>query len=169
MAQRLKAGGITPKPKATKARIRAVDTHAASNTLSSDEATEAFEELFSLHDELASVSGAVRKRIADEYATIAKRLDVPQKIVKHEFALEKFRRKTNKRETEFDGRDRDALMKLAQIFGEDSPFGQFALRGAGAAKVDRFGGSDDAEGDDDAEEGTLEDTADESELEGAAA
>jgi len=166
MAQRLRAGGAKPKPKDKKPRIRAVETQAGSNTISSEEAVEAMEELFGLHDELASTTGAIRKRIAEEYANVAKRLDVPQKIVKHEFALERFRRKTAKREADFDSRDRDALMKLAQIFGEDSPFGQFALRAAGAAKLDHFGGSEDAEADN--ESGDV-DNEPESEFEGAAA
>lgn len=164
MAQRLRAGGAKPKPKDKKPRIRAVESQAGANTISSEEAIEAMEELFDLHDELASTTGAIRKRIAEEYANVAKRLDVPQKIVKHEFALERFRRKTAKREADFDGQDRDALMKLAQIFGEDSPFGQFAMRAAGAAKVDRFGGSADAEADDGQNE-----PENESEFEGAAA
>lgn len=148
MAPRMKAGAAKPGKK-KKGGGR-------SNTLSKEEAAEAFEELFTLHDELASVSGAVRKKIADEYATVAKRLDVPKKIIKHEFALEKHRREMAAKEAEFDGKDRDALMKLAQIFGEDSPLGQFAARAAGNAQRDAFGGVDeggDGEGDEpDAEE-----------------
>lgn len=150
MAKRLKAGGVKPKAK-TKTKEKPASSggrgsRRASNTPSSQEATDAFEELFDLHAELGRVSGEIRKRIADEYATIAKRLDIPKKIVKHEFALEKHRRETAKREAEFDGRDRDALMKLAQIFGEDTPFGQFAARAAGNAKRDDFGGMEEGQG-----------------------
>ena len=145
MAQRLKAGGVKAKAKTKKVKSSSGSgggRRQRSNTMSAKEAAEAFEELFDLHAELASVSGAVRKKIADEYATIAKRLDIPKKIVKHEFGLEKHRRETIRREAEFDGRDRDALMKLAQIFGEDTPFGQFATRAAGNARGDDFGGDD---------------------------
>jgi len=141
MAARVKAGGVpakTPKKKKTAAKPKGGGSR--KNTLSAEEAAEAFEELFNLHAELSTVSGEVRKRIADEYATVAKRLEVPKKIVKHEFALERHRRQIAKIEAEFDGRDRDALMKLAQIFGEDSPFGEFALRAANRAKRDDFGG-----------------------------
>lgn len=151
MAGRLKAGGAPAKKK--KAAKPRGGGKRGSNTLSAEDAAEAFEELFRLHEELGSVSGAVRKRIADEYATVAKRLEVPKKIVRHQFALEKHRRDTVKKEAEFDGRDRDALMKLAQIFGEDSPFGQFAVRAAGNAKKDNFGGATEpGEGDDGGED-----------------
>lgn len=149
MASRVKAGGVKPKPKKAK-KAKPGGGRSGKNTLSAEEAAEAFEELFNLHDELASVSGEVRKRIADEYATVAKRLDVPKKIVKHEFALEKHRRHIAKIEAEFNGRDRDALMKLAQIFGESSPFGEFALRAAERAQRDEFGGESEP-GDDDAD------------------
>jgi hypothetical protein len=142
MAGRVKAGGAPKKPAKKKAAAKPKGAgRTGKNTLSAEEAAEAFEEIFNLHAELETVSGEVRKRIADEYATVAKRLDVPKKIIKHEFALEKHRRAIAKLESEFDGRDRDALMKLAQIFGEDSPFGEFALRAAGRAKRDDFGGS----------------------------
>lgn len=143
MAGRVKAGGVPAKQKKKKGAAKPKgESRSRKNTLSAEEAAEAFEEIFNLHAELETVSGEVRKRIADEYATVAKRLDVPKKIIKHEFALEKHRRAIAKLESEFDGRDRDALMKLAQIFGEDSPFGEFALRAAGRAKRDDFGGSE---------------------------
>jgi hypothetical protein len=146
MASRLKAGGVSKKPKAAKkgGGKGKGGRPSRTNTLTAEEAADAFEELFDLHKELSSVSGEVRKRIADEYATIAKRLEIPKKIVKHEFALEKHRRETAKKEAEFDAQDRDALMKLAQIFGDDTPMGQFASRAAGNAKRDEFGGSKDA-------------------------
>lgn len=157
MANRLKpaGGGKPPKkakaPKASKAAALrvAVDNsrgggkggHRGKNTVTRAEAVQEFEEIFELHRELGEVSGAVRKRIADAYATTAKKLDIPKKQVKHLFKLEKFRRENEAAEKEFDGRDRDALMKCAQIFGEDTPFGAFAAAAAGRAKTDGFGGT----------------------------
>ncbi len=137
MAARLKAGKGKQKGKSTKGRK--LD---GLNTLSPEEAAEAFEELFKLHAKLASVSGEIRKDIADEYATVAKRMDIPKKIVKHLFGLEKHRRDVVKKQAEFDSRDRDALMKVAQMMGEDTPFGQFAMRAADLAKRDDFGGAE---------------------------
>jgi hypothetical protein len=159
MANRLKpAGGKPPKakpPKKDKAlkggrrkapaaeggNVVALDkSRKGRNTVSRAEAIEHFEEIFELHRELGEVSGAVRKRINDAYATTAKKLDMPKKTVKHLFKLEKFRRENEAAEKEFDGRDRDGFMQAAQIFGEDTPFGQFALAAAQRAKPDGFGG-----------------------------
>jgi hypothetical protein len=179
MAGRLKPPGAPKKPakpkkaaaalKAPKGPRIAVDnTRAAGkadkdksekrgkNTVTTAEAIEQFEEIFELHRELGEVSGAVRKRIADAYATTAKKLDMTKKTVKHLFKVEKFRRENEAAEAEFDGRDRDGFMQAAQIFGEDTPFGMFALAAAGRAKRDGFGGGGsagaDAEPDSDGEE-----------------
>lgn len=154
MAQALKAGGPTGKKGKGKGGKQPKQTFSGRNTLTPEEAEEAFEEIFKLHSKLASVSGEIRKEIADEYATVAKRLDIPKKIAKHLFALEQHRRKTVKTEAEFDARDRDALVKCGQMFGEDTPFGAFALRAASMAKRDEFAG-DAADGNpgDDGEDG----------------
>jgi hypothetical protein len=149
MAGKLKPAGAPPKkPKAKKVKAPkpgkpalAVDnTRKGKNTVSRAEAIAEFEELFELHRELGEVSGAVRKKIGDQYKTTGKKLDMPVKTVKHLFKLEKFRRENEAAEKEFDGRDRDGFMQAAQMFGEDSPFGQFALAAAGRAKKDGFGG-----------------------------
>lgn len=160
MANRLKpAGAKAPKPKKAKApkgggkrkaaaagesgNVVALDKSRKRNTVSRAEAIEHFEEIFELHRELGEVSGAVRKRINDAYATTAKKLDMPKKTVKHLFKLEKFRRENEAAEKEFDGRDRDGFLLAAQIFGEDTPFGRFAAEAAGRAKTDSFGGAGD--------------------------
>ncbi len=141
MAKTLKAGGAaSKKPKAKAKGGKPERTFSGKNTLTAEEAEEAFEEIFKLHSKLASISGEIRKEIADEYATVAKRLDIPKKIAKHLFALEQHRRKIVKTEAEFDSRDRDALLKCGQMFGEDTPFGAFALRAASLAKPDEFAG-----------------------------
>lgn len=167
MAPRLKPAGAAAKPpkkpkvakppKAGKPKIAVDNTrdggkggHRGKNTVTRAEAVREFEEIFELHRELGEVSGAVRKRISDAYSTTAKKLDIPKKQVKHLFKLEKFRRENEAAEKEFDGRDRDALMKCAQIFGEDTPFGAFAAAAAGRAKTDGFGGTGpEEEGEDD--------------------
>lgn len=146
MAPRVKAGGVKPKAKKTPKPRGARAARRGDNLPTAEEATAEFDELFALHKKLGEVSGRIRKEIADAYATTAKRLDVPKKIIKHQFALEKHRRETIAKEREFDGRDRDALMKLSQMFGESSPFGEFALRAAGNAKKDEFGGSEEGDG-----------------------
>jgi hypothetical protein len=159
MANRLKPAGApkkAAKPKKNKAvkggrrkgtpeggNVVALDKSRKRNTVSRAEAIEHFEEIFELHRELGEVSGGVRKRINDAYATTAKKLDMPKKTVKHLFKLEKFRRENEASEKEFDGRDRDGFMVAAQIFGEDTPFGQFALAAAQRAKPDKFGGGTD--------------------------
>jgi hypothetical protein len=151
MAGKLKPAGAAKKPpKAKKSKASgkggggpkiAVDnTRRGKNTISKAEAQTQFEEIFELHRELNEVSAAVRKRIGDAYATTAKKLDMPKKTVKHLFKLEKFRRENEAAEQEFDGRDRDGFMVAAQIFGEDTPFGAFALAAAGRAKADAFAG-----------------------------
>lgn len=154
MAKALKAGGAVARGKGKggkggKGGKAPKDSFNGRNTLTPEEAEEAFEEIFKLHAKLASVSGEIRKEIADEYATVAKRLDIPKKIVKHLFGMEKHRREVIKKEAEFDSRDRDALLKCGQMFGEDTPFGAFALRAANLAKKDEFAGdaaADDGEG-----------------------
>lgn len=139
MAPRLKAGGVKPKPKKAK-KPKGASARPGKNTMSAEDAADEFETIFDLHKKLETVSGEIRKEIADQYATCAKRLDVAKKLVKHTFGLEKHRRAIAKIEAEFDGRDRDGLMKLAQIFGEDSSYGEFALRASNRAKRDDFGG-----------------------------
>jgi len=152
MARALKAVGAKPKAKAKgkgKKQPKSDEPrYSGLNTLTPEDAAEAFEEIFKLHSKLGSVSGEIRKEIADEYATVAKRLDIPKKIVKHLFALEKARREVVKTEAEFDSRERDALLKCAQTFGEDTPFGAFALRAANLAKRDDFAGDSSADGGD---------------------
>lgn len=151
MATRLKPTGHKPKAKPKKKaaagkgpRIAVDNTRKSGggkNTATRAEAVELFEEIFELHRELGEVSGAVRKRIADQYSTVAKKLDMPKKTVRHLFKLEKFRRENEAAEKEFDGRDRDGFMVAAQIFGEDTPFGQYALAAAQNAKADKFAGT----------------------------
>lgn len=153
MANRLKpAGGKPPaakkpkkaatvkaaKPKGGKDNVIALDK-SRKNVATLAEAQSQFEEIFELHRELGEVSGAVRKRIGDQYKTTAKKIGLTVKATKHLFKLEKFRRENEAAEKEFDGRDRDGFMLAAQIFG-DLPFGQFALAAAGRAKTDGFGG-----------------------------
>lgn len=153
MAGKLKpAGAKKPKPKPKKPKsgkggkggagnVVALDhSRKGKNTVSRAEAVAEFEDLFELHRELGEVSGAVRKRIGDQYKTIGKKLDMPVKAVKHLFKLEKFRRENEAAEKEFDGRDRDGFLVAAQIFGDDLPMGQYAQRCADNAKRDGFGG-----------------------------
>lgn len=148
MANKLKPAGAKPKPKKPLAIAKgkngpklAVDnSRKGKNTVSRVEAIAEFEEVFELHRELNEVSAAVRKKIGDQYSTIAKKLDMPKKAVKHLFKLEKFRRENEAAEKEFDGRDRDGFLLAAQIFGDDTPFGRFAMEAAGRAKTDGFGG-----------------------------
>lgn len=154
MAGKLKPpGAAAKKPKAKKAKapgakapkggnvVELDKTRAKRNTVSRAEAVAEFEEVFELHRELGEVSGAVRKKIGDQYKTIGKKLDMPVKTVKHLFKLEKFRRETEAAEKEFDGRDRDGFLVAAQIFGDDLPMGQYAQRCADNAKRDGFGGT----------------------------
>jgi hypothetical protein len=169
VANRLKpAGGKKPGPKPPKpkkpktvkpgkgagANVVQLDK-SRKNTVSRAEAVAQFEEIFELHRELGEVSGAVRKRISDAYKTTAKKIGLTVKATKHLFKLEKFRRENEAAEKEFDGRDRDGFMLAAQIFGDDTPFGQYALAAAGRAKQDNFGGGagNDAGADDDAGDG----------------
>lgn len=158
MANRLKpAAGKPPKPpKAKKAKaakaprapkggkpgnvVSLDESRSGKNTCTRAEAVAQFEGIFELHRELGEVSGAVRKRIGDAYKTTAKKLGLTVKATKHLFKLEKFRRENEAAEREFDGRDRDGFMLAAQIFGDDTPFGQYALAAAGRAKTDEFGG-----------------------------
>jgi hypothetical protein len=161
MAHRLKpAAGKPPKPKREKLKkaksagkgkpngnVVSLDK-SRKNTVSKAEAVAQFEEIFELHRELGEVSGAVRKRINDAYVTTAKKLGVTKKTAKHLFGLEKFRRENEAKEKEFDGRDRDGFMLCAQIFGEDTPFGEFAFAAAGRAKTDKFGGGGESHADD---------------------
>lgn len=99
-----------------------------------------FQTFQDLHDELGSVSGEVRKRIADAYSTAAADLGVPKKVIKHLWGLEKFRMAQEEREHDFDSRDRDALVALAESLGAETPLGRFALEASGRAKSDGFGG-----------------------------
>lgn len=158
MAPRLKPPGAAAKPpkkpkvgkppKGAKGPKIAVDNtrgggkggHKGQNTLTRAEATAEMEELFELHRELGEVSGAVRKRIQDQYKTTAKKMGTSAKVVKHLFSVEKFNREREAREKEFDSRDRDGFMLAAQMFGDDTGFGQYAAEAAGRAKVDGFAG-----------------------------
>ncbi len=158
MAPRLKPAGAAAKPpkkpkgakppKAGKGPQIAVDNtrgggkggHKGKNTLTRAEAVAEMEELFELHRELGEVSGAVRKKIQDQYKTTANKMGTSAKVVKHLFKLEKFRRENEAAEKEFDSRDRDGFMLAAQMFGDDTPMGQYAADAAGRAKVDGFGG-----------------------------
>lgn len=162
MANRLKpAAGKPPAAKKPKAAKKAKGgggenvvelDKSRKNSISKAEATKQFEEIFELHRELNEVSAAVRKRIGDAYSTTAKKMGMPKKGVKHLFKLEKMRREIQAAEKEFDGRDRDGFMLAAQIFGEDTPFGEFAMRAAGNAKTDGFGGGGQAHVDSEDEE-----------------
>lgn len=157
MANRLRpAGAPPPKKKAKKAakpkaggkgktqaggdNVVALDK-SRKNICSRDQAIDQFEEVFELHRELGEVSGAVRKKISDAYATGAKKIGVSKKVFKHLFKLEKTRREVEAAEAEFLGNDRDGFLLAAQIFGDDTPFGAFALAAAGRAKKDGFGGT----------------------------
>jgi hypothetical protein len=158
MAPRLKpAGGKPPKPKKVKTikggkrgsgpklavdNSRAPGKGGGKNICSRAEAIAHIEDIFELHRELNEVSAAVRKKIADAYGTAAKKIGISKKATKHLFKLEKFRRENEAAEAEFDGRDRDGFLLAAEIFGADTPFGQFAAEAAGRAKTDGFGGSD---------------------------
>lgn len=167
MANRLKpAGGKPPPAKKAKAVKKAAKpgkrggadnvvtldkSRSGKNHLTQAEAVAHFEEIFELHRELNEVSSAVRKRIGDAYSTTAKAMGVPKKVAKHLFGLEKFRRETEAREREFDGRDRDGFMLAAQML-EGLPFGDFAMQAAGRAKSDGFGGGGEAHADSEGEE-----------------
>lgn len=149
MAPRLKAPGAkkkAAKPAKKKAANNVVtldkSRRRGSNTISSKEATAEIETIFELHRELNEVSGEIRKRINDQYATTASKMGVTKKLVKHIFALEKHRREVESKEAEFDARDREECLKGAQIFGEDSPFGAFLMRAAGNAPIDGFAGTE---------------------------
>lgn len=113
---------------------------AGSNLPDPDAIKAHFEGFQALHDKLASVSGEVRKSIADAYSTAAADLGVPKKVVKHLWGLEKFRLANEEREHDFDSRDRDALLALGESLGEDTPLGRFAIEASGRAKKDDFGG-----------------------------
>lgn len=166
MAPRLKpaAGKPPKKPKAKKAKaakppkrgkgsvVSLDEARTGKNTCTRAEAVAEFEGIFELHRELGEVSGAVRKRIGDAYKTTAKKIGLTVKATKHLFKLEKFRRENEAAEKEFDGRDRDGFMLAAQIFGDDTPFGQYALQAANRAKTDKFGGGGEGHADSEAEE-----------------
>lgn len=129
-----KGGGAKPaKPKGGKA---AKGANRGSNTASSDEIVEAFDQLFDIKRRQKSANSGFSKDMADEYATIASRFEVNKKLVKHLFKKESNRRADAAKEAEFDGTDKDELLKLAQMFGEDSPFGKFAMEAASLASKD---------------------------------
>lgn len=167
MAGRLKPAGGKPPPKPPAKRkptakggrgkragnvVELDKSRTGKNTVTRAEAVAQFEEIFELHRELGEVSGAVRKRIGDAYKTTAKKIGLTVKATKHLFKLEKFRRENEAAEKEFDGRDRDGFMLAAQIFGDDTPFGQYALAAAGRAKQDGFGGGGEGHADTDGED-----------------
>lgn len=143
--------GKPPKP--PKGTVVSLDeARTGKNTCTRAEAVAQFEEIFELHRELGEVSGAVRKRIGDSYKTAAKKIGLTVKATKHLFKLEKFRRENEAAEKEFDGRDRDGFMLAAQIFGDDTPFGQYALQAANRAKTDKFGGGGEGHADSEPEQ-----------------
>lgn len=123
------------------------------NTASPEEMNAFFDRLHEINDRMDEDMGTHRGDMNAVYDEAAVALDMPKEVVAALYKQDRKEQKAAKKFAKADSRTRDAFLRVAQAYGDDSPLGQWAGRMAAAAGTQAA--ADKAE---DAEEG--EETAD---------
>lgn len=117
------------------------------NGITLDDLREYFDEIHDLTDGMEEASARARGKINEVYEKASSDLDITKEAAILMFKQERKERKAEAKVRKMDTRSRESLEKLAQAYGEDSPFGDWAARMAriAASEQARVAAGDDGE------------------------
>lgn len=129
-----------------KARVSAADKAAAraarSNAPTAEEMNEYLDRLHEINDRAEEDNATHMADMGSVYEEAAKELDMPKEAIAAAYKQDRKERKAAKKMAKADSRTRDAMAKIAQAYGDDSPLGQWASRMAAAATTAGAGQKD---------------------------
>lgn len=110
--------------------LEATNPEGKANELDAGQVEEFFGRLDELHDKAEANAGTYRSDIKEVYAEAADQLGLTRKVLKHEYKIRRAKRKTAKRESEFEDSEKLSLEQLRNALGplDDTPLGDAAKK-----------------------------------------